>query len=462
MECTGSYGAALTRYLHSEGITVTEVNQPDKATRRRRGKTDAIDAAAAAQAVLYGRATATAKTSDGPVETVRKTAKASAIKSRSQGINQLKAVLVAADPALCEALTGLSNPKLIRKCSELESPDGTAPAAAARHTLRLLARRTQHLTEEINDLTARITAAITARAPKLLGGYGVGPDTAAALLAHAVVARWWEQALSWEREVIWPRRLHQVAGGNAGTDLESWRIVGQDAVVFPEVVAVADALLAPAMAEPAWRDSGAGQPRPLPVDGAFCGRLGERVERGWLGPLAATVGPFRCVKDLRMVSPAGFGTNLRPLERGQRISFEPPGPGGDRTADGPEDGKGLAVAIGGHQRVGERIEVGKRSCMAEERGLCPVLRGTVERCCDIHIGPVGACHETLHSSPGPDRLIVQHLGGEFRSRAGRIGGHARPEGVDELQYLQSRTGLVRSQVAHHAQVGIAVPAVAEQ
>lgn len=106
-------------------------------------------------------------------------------------------------------------------------------------------------------------------------------------LAHAVVARWWEEALHWEREEIWPQRLHQVAGGNAGTDLERWRIVGRDAVIFPEVVAVADALLDPAMAELVWTDSGTGQPRPLPADGAFCRRLGERVERDWLGPLSA-------------------------------------------------------------------------------------------------------------------------------------------------------------------------------
>jgi len=39
VECTGSYGAALTRHLRSQGIDVIEVNQPDKATRRRRGKT---------------------------------------------------------------------------------------------------------------------------------------------------------------------------------------------------------------------------------------------------------------------------------------------------------------------------------------------------------------------------------------------------------------------------------------
>ncbi|ARX80603.1 DNA-binding protein [Streptomyces alboflavus] len=107
-------------------------------------------------------------------------------------------------------------------------------------------------------------------------------------LAYAVVARWWEQALHWEHERIWPRRLHQVAGGNAGGDLERWRIVGRDAVIFPEVVAVAEALL-----DPPWRNccgstaerSGRGR---CPPTKAFCRRLGERVGREWLGPLAAT------------------------------------------------------------------------------------------------------------------------------------------------------------------------------
>src|SRR5437588_4063241 len=81
VECTGSYGAALTRHLRAADIMVTEVNQPDKASRRRRGKTDAIDAEAAARAVLSGQAIATAKTGDGPVEMVRlfKLAKASAV-----------------------------------------------------------------------------------------------------------------------------------------------------------------------------------------------------------------------------------------------------------------------------------------------------------------------------------------------------------------------------------------------
>ena len=71
-------------------------------------------------------------------------------------------------------------------------------------------------------------------------------------------------------------------GRGCGGDLEWWRILGRDEVVFPEVVAVADTPLDPAMAELVWVDGGAGRPRALPVDGMFCRRFGER-----LGPLAA-------------------------------------------------------------------------------------------------------------------------------------------------------------------------------
>jgi len=47
--------AALVALLQAAGVQVLDVNQSDKATRRRRGKTDAIDAEAAAPAVLAGR-----------------------------------------------------------------------------------------------------------------------------------------------------------------------------------------------------------------------------------------------------------------------------------------------------------------------------------------------------------------------------------------------------------------------
>ena len=187
VECTGSYGAALARHLRAAGVEVIEVNQPDKATRRRQGKTDTLDAASAARAVLSGRASGSAKAGDGPVEMLRmfKLAKSSAIKARTQTINQLKAVLVAADPQLRETLAGLSNLRLIRRCAQLNIDTPQDATSAAAYTLRLLARRILTLTDEIRELEHQITTAITSHTPHLLTRRGIGPDNAAALLIAA-------------------------------------------------------------------------------------------------------------------------------------------------------------------------------------------------------------------------------------------------------------------------------------
>ncbi|MFF7994822.1 hypothetical protein ACFZDG_34255 [Kitasatospora xanthocidica] len=52
MEGTASYGAGFTRAAHAGGHQVIEVNRPDRAERRRIGKSDPIDAYAAARAAL--------------------------------------------------------------------------------------------------------------------------------------------------------------------------------------------------------------------------------------------------------------------------------------------------------------------------------------------------------------------------------------------------------------------------
>ncbi|MEV6235077.1 transposase [Saccharopolyspora shandongensis] len=106
VEGTGSYGAGLARLLREAGVDVVEVNRPNRAMCRRRGKNDTVDAEAAARAVLSGEAAVTPKSGDGPVEAIRvlKLAKDSAVKARGQAINQLKAVLVNAEPQLREEL----------------------------------------------------------------------------------------------------------------------------------------------------------------------------------------------------------------------------------------------------------------------------------------------------------------------------------------------------------------------
>ena len=42
VEGTGCYGAALTRFLRAYDVEVVEVNRPDRAARRRRGKSDGV------------------------------------------------------------------------------------------------------------------------------------------------------------------------------------------------------------------------------------------------------------------------------------------------------------------------------------------------------------------------------------------------------------------------------------
>jgi transposase len=92
VEGTGSYGAGLAGYLLDQRVVVIEVDRPDRRMRRQRGKSDPIDAEAAARAVLAGVATAPAKRRDGIVESIRalRAARSGAIKARTAAINQLK------------------------------------------------------------------------------------------------------------------------------------------------------------------------------------------------------------------------------------------------------------------------------------------------------------------------------------------------------------------------------------
>ncbi|BBY38341.1 hypothetical protein MMAN_24750 [Mycobacterium mantenii] len=54
VEGTSSYGAGFTQALQDNNIHVIEVNRPDRAARRRQGKSDPLDAYCAACAVLAG------------------------------------------------------------------------------------------------------------------------------------------------------------------------------------------------------------------------------------------------------------------------------------------------------------------------------------------------------------------------------------------------------------------------
>jgi transposase len=132
VEGTGSYGYRLAQHLTDQGINVVEVNRPDRARRRRKGKTDPVDAEAAARAVLAGDACAVPKDRNGAVGELRAlvVARRSAIKARTQATNQLRALLVDGDDELRGRLRPLRKAHLARACAQLAPAAGLKLASA--------------------------------------------------------------------------------------------------------------------------------------------------------------------------------------------------------------------------------------------------------------------------------------------------------------------------------------------
>jgi transposase len=127
------------------------------------------------------------KAGDGLVEMIRvlRVARASAIKARTQAINALKALVVTAPEELREQLRTLSTLRLVSTTAELEPGAATSPLGAAKLALRLLARRYQALTAEVTILDAELDRLTATAAPKLLALFGIGSDSAGALLVAA-------------------------------------------------------------------------------------------------------------------------------------------------------------------------------------------------------------------------------------------------------------------------------------
>lgn len=184
VEGTSSYGSGFTHAARQAGLTVVEVNRPDKAERRRIGKSDPIDAYAAARAVVSGRATSAPK--DQAIVGIRalQTAARSAIKARTATLNQIAHLLITAPDTVRAKYSAMSGDKRVAALARIRPT--TDPVHAPLLTaLCTLARRVQLLTEEHTALTAELDRLVTALNPALRAAYGVGPDTAAQLLITA-------------------------------------------------------------------------------------------------------------------------------------------------------------------------------------------------------------------------------------------------------------------------------------
>ncbi|HEY7927083.1 MAG TPA: IS110 family transposase [Candidatus Dormibacteraeota bacterium] len=184
LEGTGSYGAGLARFLRDAGCLVLEVNRPNRQTRHARGKSDPVDAEAAARAVLSGEATAVAKRDDDRVGMIRslRVARRSAVKTTTQITNQITALIVTGPSELREQLRSLSGDHLIDSAAALRPGPITTPAAAVKLALKGLAGRHQLLTAELTILNAELARLAAEVAPALCAMKGVGSDVAGALL----------------------------------------------------------------------------------------------------------------------------------------------------------------------------------------------------------------------------------------------------------------------------------------
>jgi transposase len=212
VEGTGSYGAGLTTHLTGQGITVVEVNRPNRQQRRLRGKSDPQDAINAAAATQAGDATTAPKPRTGPLESLRvlRIVRNQLITARTATINTLKSLVVTAPAALRETLHSLTTTALVRHCTTLPSLDlptprpgnqtrGHAATTLAEHlthpttgahtalhlALNELAHTITHYNTRIRDLDTTLDTLTRRIAPRTTALHGLGPDTTAQLLLTA-------------------------------------------------------------------------------------------------------------------------------------------------------------------------------------------------------------------------------------------------------------------------------------
>ena len=189
VESTGTYGAGITRHLALAGVPVLEVTGPDPATRRAKGKDDALDAISAAEAARTRRRVQVAKDRSGAVEALRvlRTTRKTAVKCRRATLQQLHNTIVAAPEEVRDQVRNLTRMRRLRTCAAWR-PDTVGyrdPAVATKLALKYLARRIFNLNDEIAELDRFIGPLVEELAPNLLQLEGVGTEIAGELVVAA-------------------------------------------------------------------------------------------------------------------------------------------------------------------------------------------------------------------------------------------------------------------------------------
>ncbi|MDI9915432.1 IS110 family transposase [Rhodococcus sp. IEGM 1379] len=184
VEGTGSYGATLTRRLAHEGIDVREVKPPRRNERRTRGKSDELDAIAAARTAIASPLTELAQPrADGARSALRVllVARQALDSRRTADKNTLLALLRSFDLGIDsrKALTITTTRQINQWRPRPTDDDATA---TIRGEARRLADSALSAMEQLKANEAALTHHVELLAPGLQNTLGVGPVTGAIIL----------------------------------------------------------------------------------------------------------------------------------------------------------------------------------------------------------------------------------------------------------------------------------------
>lgn len=185
VEGTNSYGAGLVSVLDAEQIEVTEARPPRRAARAGAGKSDVIDAEAAARSVLGQDITLLVLPRAGKIRSALRVllvARTAMDRQRTADRNSLTALLRMVALGV-DARKPISDAQISRIASWREHPTDDVELSTARAEAIRLAGSVLRLTVKLHENHAALARYVTELSPELLALKGVGPVTGAIFLA---------------------------------------------------------------------------------------------------------------------------------------------------------------------------------------------------------------------------------------------------------------------------------------
>ena len=186
VEGTRSYGAGLARALEAAGLTVIECEQPTRAARRGKGKSDAIDAHLAVLFALQLDADRLpALRADGDREALRilLTAREELTTSTTGQTNRLKALLRDGDDTDRALARGKLAGRTLDQLARRQPPrDATRAQAVRQAEIRRLAVALRDGRRELKNNRTQLRRLVNDLAPGLTDRKGVGPVSAAQVI----------------------------------------------------------------------------------------------------------------------------------------------------------------------------------------------------------------------------------------------------------------------------------------